>query len=165
MHLGSHLNTVKPGWKIGWWNPIALILWLRLVSPLPVCPFILVAVRLCPNSAIPGNGGTCLDIACVSVHSWSGQPHDTFHIHLLLEAVLLLRGSEGLNATTVVLCRSEWLLCMWIWVWTWHEHSHLHLCLAQLHESSLHLPVWTHCSVATIARVSILLQYLCQKLK
>lgn len=87
----SHASGVTPENNQLWlkdrvvkWS-LALILWLRLVSPLPVCLFIPVAIGLCPNSSITDSGARCLDIVCVPVYSWSGQTHDTFHIHILPE--------------------------------------------------------------------------------
>lgn len=89
----SHVSGVTPEHDQAWLTHMAmkrslpLILWQRLVSPLSACP----SLRLCSNSFTKDNGGLYLDIVCVFVHSWLHQPHNSFHVHVLPEAMLKLR--------------------------------------------------------------------------
>lgn len=87
MHLEWYLNMTKPGWKPGRGNDgLPLTLWLRLVSPLPVCLLIVVVVRLCPSPPRHVFGHSL----CVCTH-YSMFSHEPW-----------LRRPDGLNAEWMV---------------------------------------------------------------
>lgn len=125
MHLGVTPRHDQP-WmndRVMKWS-LALILWLLCLP-----------VHLSGCSAMSkfvhyrkwrDGFGRSLD---VSVHSLSGQPHETFHIHSCSSwGHTVVKKAEWLECGCYYAMR-ECLLCMWIWLWTWHQRSHLHLCL------------------------------------
>lgn len=133
----SHASGVTPQhdqlWLKDWvmkWS-LALILWLRLVSPLPVCLFIPVVVRLCPNSSMDG---CFLDIASMCLYAHGQTNHITHFtsIPVLPEVELwsrrpgwmrLLLCCAGVNVycacgfefehdINMLICTCAWLSCM-----------------------------------------------------
>lgn len=134
----SHASGVTPQhdqpWLKDWvmkWS-LALILWLRLVSPLPVCLLIPVILRLCPNSSMEGCVWTspwCVCALMVRLTTWRISYPSTFSLRTYCSCVdrpgwmRLLLCCAGVNVygacgfefehdINMLICTCVWLSCM-----------------------------------------------------